>query len=179
MTEVAKAYGGALFELSRESGILDELLQQTQVVKAAFADNVQFIKLLAAPMLRIEQRIAILNEVFTDKAHPYLLNFLKLLTENGTISEFGQCAAEFRRLYNETNGIEEVTVVTAVAMQDTQKERLAEKLAAMTGKRIVLENKVDAAVLGGVRLELDGLELNGSIKHRLDALRQNLLAVIA
>ena len=57
--------------------------------------------------------------------------------------------------------------------------KLTQKLETITGKTILLTCKVDPSVLGGVRLEMDGVQLEGSVKHRLDALRQNLMHVVA
>ena len=80
----------------------------------------------------------------------------------------------YREHYNRDNGILPVTAVTATALTQAQADRLCEKLAAITGKTIQLHNKLDADILGGIRLDYDGKSLDGTIANRLDAIRSML-----
>ena len=79
-----------------------------------------------------------------------------------------------RQLYNRDNGILKVTAVTAVALTPAQEEKLTGKLSQITGKTIALHNRIDPAVLGGVRLDYDGQRLDDTVSHRLDAIRELL-----
>ena len=97
-----------------------------------------------------------------------------VLTEKGYAGHFGDCCTAYRESYNEENGILPVKAVTAVALTDAQREKLAGKLARITGKTIELENRVDPAVLGGVRLDYDGKRVDDTVSHRLDAVRSML-----
>ena len=67
-----------------------------------------------------------------------------------------------------------MTAVTAVALTQEQHARLTEKLTQLTGKTVELENKVDPAVLGGVRLDYDGKRVDGTVQSRLDSVRDLL-----
>lgn len=93
-----------------------------------------------------------------------MLNFVKILCEKGTLRELPGCARAFRVKYNQAHGILEATAVTAVPMSADQTARLHEKLEAVTGKTIDLRTKVDATVLGGIRLDIEGTELDGTVK---------------
>ena len=116
------------------------------------------------------QRCAIVDEAFRDKLHPYVLNFLKLLTQKGYAKLFPECVKSFRNAFNADNGNVSVVAVTAVALTTEQSARLTEKLEQVTKKSVLLENKVDAACLGGVRLDYDGKRLDGTVANRLDAI---------
>ena len=87
------------------------------------------------------------------------------------------CARAFRVKYNQAHGILEATAVTAVPMSADQTARLHEKLEAVTGKTIDLRTKVDAAVLGGIRLDIEGTELDGTVKNRLASLRRSIAGI--
>ena len=106
--------------------------------------------------------------------HPYILNFMNILTERGYIRHFSDCCDAFSELYNRDNGILKVTAVTAVALTPAQEEKLTGKLSQITGKTIALHNRIDPAVLGGVRLDYDGQRLDDTVSHRLDAIRELL-----
>ena len=82
----------------------------------------------------------------------------------------------YGQLYEQAHGILRATAMTAVAMSKGQQAALAKKLEAMTGKTVKLTNVVDARVLGGVTLRFAGVQLDGRLQARLDALRQSLAA---
>lgn len=174
MTEVAKTYGGALFDLSLEDGSSEQMLEEVTALAQAFGENPDFIKLLSTPTVRKEERLNILEQSFRGKVQDHVLNFMKILTEHGTIGEFAGCAAEFRSRYNKENHIEEVTAVTAVPLSEELCQKLKAKLEALTGMTVVLTNRVDKTILGGVRLEMDGTQYEGSVAHQLAALRRQL-----
>ena len=73
------------------------------------------------------------------------------------------------------DAIVEAVVTTAAALNDEQREKLLEKLRSMTGKAVALKEKVDAGLLGGVLLEMDGKRYDNTLRHRLENL-QNILS---
>ena len=174
MTPVGTAYGEALYSLCLEEKITKSVLQQLQVLQNSFAKEPDFIRLLASPALSKEERCHVLDRSFRGKVHIYVLNFLKILTENGYIRYFSDCSRHYQDLYNRDNGILPVTAVTAVALTQEQRERLCRKLSAVTGKTISLTNQLDPSVLGGIRLDYDGHRVDDTVSHRLEAVR-NLL----
>ncbi len=174
MTEVGSVYGEALYSLAREEGLSQVILEQLKTLDGCFAQEAGFLRLLGTPNLSKAERCQILDDCFRGKVEAYVLNFLKILTEKGYVRYFSSCVEAYRELYNQDNGILPVTAVTAVAMTDAQKSRLAEKLHKITGKHIDLTNKLDPTVLGGMRLDYDGKRVDDTVSHRLDAVRSML-----
>lgn len=174
MTEVAKTYGDALYDLAVEEQLSTQWMEEVAVLAKAFDENPDFIKLLSTPALRKEERLSVLDQSFGGKIHDHVLNFMKILVENGTIGHFSGCADEFRRRYNKDQNIEEVTAVTAIPLNEELFAQLKEKLEQISGKTVVLQNRVDPNILGGVRLEMDGTQLEGSVQHQLESLRRRL-----
>lgn len=174
MTEVGSVYGEALYTLAREEDLSQVVLRQLITLDDSFAREPDYLRLLSTHSLSKEERCRILDDSFRGIVEPYVLNFLKLLTEKGYARHFVHCVATYRELYNRDHGIIPVTAVTAVAMTEAQKARLTEKLAKITGKQIDLTNKLDPHVLGGVRLDYDGKRVDDTVSHRLDAVRNHL-----
>ena len=174
MSGAAGVSGQGLYALAREEALEDVILQQLQTLQTAFAQQPDFLKLLGSANLPKEERLAIIDNSFRGSVEPYVLNFLKLLTEKGHIAHFPHCVAAYRAQYNEDKGILQVRAVSAVALTEGQKETLTRKLAAITGKQIDLVCKVDASVLGGVRLSYDGVQLDGTVQGRLQAMEKHL-----
>lgn len=174
MTQTAKTYGSALYELAVEEKLSGEILEELNVLCPAMQENPEFIRLLSTPSISKEERCQVLDSSFRGKLQPYLLNFLKILCERGYMRDLQGCYQEYRSRYNADNGILEATAITAVPLSDGLRQRLHDKLAAITGKTVDLTMRVDPACIGGIRLELDGTELDGTVRHRLDDMKRVL-----
>ena len=171
MTEAGSVYGLALYDLAKSEGLTEQILKELDVLRQSFDEEPAFLKLLSTPTLTKQERCDILDNSFRGKLQPYLLNFLKILTEKGYIRYFSQCCDAYRDQYNRDHGILPVTAVTAVPMTEAQQKRLTAKLEALTGKNVELHSRIDPSCLGGVRLDYDGKRLDDTVAHRLDAVR--------
>ncbi len=174
MTGGVTGYAEALYGLALEESVTGEVLQQLEALKDAFAAEPNFLRLLATPDLSKAERCRILDESFEGKVHPYVLNTLKLMTQKGCIRHFGACAQQYRSIYNEANGIVEVLVTTAAELTDAQKEKLLEKLKTVIGKTVLLRCRIEPACVGGICLDYDGKRIDGTVKNRLDAMKELL-----
>lgn len=174
MTQTAQTYGESLYELARDEHLGEEILRQMQEVSNLLRENPQYVTLLSLPSIPKKERCDTVDESFRQQIHPYLLNFMKILTENGTISQFDGCRQAYQRRYNQDNGIVEVVAVSAVPLTGEAQEKLRARLAERTGKTVLLTNRVEPEILGGIRLEMDGKRLDGSVRNRLDDLQSVL-----
>ena len=170
MTQAANTYAQALYDLAKDEGLGKQILSELNVLNQVFADTPQYSKLLSTPDIPKQERCGILDDAFRGKVHPYVLNFLKILTEKGYIRQFPDCCRAFCGFYNEDNGILVVKAQSAVALSDVQKQKLTAKLEAITGKSIDLHCSIDPAVLGGLRLTYDGMQVDGTVRSRMDAI---------
>ena len=170
----AKNYADALFALAHDEGI-DELIRtQLSEVCWLFDENPDYIKLLSAPNIPKEERVAALDEAFSGRVHPWLLNWLKLLCERGYIYAYRDCARSYQVSFNAAHGILAVKVIAAVLLRVEQMEKLRKRLCELTGKRVELEGRMDPSVLGGIRLQYEDVELDGTVRQRLEGLKKTL-----
>ena len=178
MTQVGSVYGEALYTLALEEGISTVIGEELSVLEQSFHAEPDFIRLLASPNLSVQERCNILDDSFRGKVHAYVLNFLKILTEKGYMRYFSDCCKAYEARYNLDNGILPVTAITAVPLSAAQAEKLTEKLSRVTGKQVKLLGRVDPQVLGGVRLDYDGKQLDDTVSHRLDAIGKLLQGTV-
>lgn len=176
MSARGELYADALYELCRDENISDKVLREMKAADAIFKDNPEYIRLLSVPTVSKEERCGILDESFGGRVEPYLLNFMKLLVERGLIREYSVCVKTFRKRFNEDNGILDVTAVTAVPLTPELEKKLRDRISEVTGKKIELTQRVDHALIGGVRLEMDGKRCDGTVRSRLDAIQRTLSA---
>ena len=175
MTELAREYGDGLYALTEEENISREVLEQLLALKSLFREQPDFVRLLGNMSLSKEERVKIIDNVLRGQIHPYLLNFLKILCERCALNEYEGCLAAFKSLYNQAHGIVEATVTTAVPLDDEQRARMNEKLSAMTDKQVVLVEKIDATLMGGVLLEMNGQRYDNTLKHRLKSIHSAMV----
>lgn len=171
MTEVAATYGQAMYDLAREEGLAKDLLAELTALSRSFDSEPDFIRLLSSSNIPKEERVRILDDSFRGKVNPYVLNFLKVLTEKGYMKHFSGCCRVYRQQYNLDNGIMPVTAYTAVPLSDELRRKLTAKLSTVTGKTIELECRIDPETLGGVRLDFDGRQVDGTVRRRLEDIR--------
>ena len=177
MTETAKMYGGSLYDLAAEEGLETRILGELDEVQQLLKQNPDYLRLLSTPSIPKKERCGLLDEALRGQVHLYVLNFLKILCEKGTLRELSGCARAYRLRYNQAHGILEATATSAVPMTAQQTQALHAKLEKLTGKTIDLKTKVDPGVLGGIRLDMEGTELDGTVQNRLAALRRDIASV--
>ncbi len=174
MNRAAKNYADALLEVAHEDGVDDLVLSQFADVRKLLDENPDYVKLIFAPNIPKEERVALLDEAFSGRIHVYLLSFLKLLCEQGYFYEYQYCETRYRTYYNTIHGIIAAVAVTAVPLRPEQIEKLRVRLSELTGKQVGMENRVDPSVLGGVRLEYEATELDGTVRQKLDGISRTL-----
>ena len=175
MTEIGSVYGQALYDLAKSENLSEAIWQELHTLNHCFTmEEPDFIKLLSAPSLSKQERCQILDDSFRGKIQPYLLNFLKILTEKGYMRYFSDCCDAYTEHFDQDNGILRVNAVSAVELSTEQKEKLTQKLSRITGKEIALRTRIDPRVLGGIRLDYDGQRLDDTVSHRMDTIRNVL-----
>ena len=178
MTEIARMYGGSLYDLAAEEGLETRILGELDEVSAILKGDPEYLHLLSIPSIPKKERCALLDEAFRGKVHLYVLNFLSSLASfTAFLRSCAMSASAFCVKYNQAHGILEATATSAIPMTAEQTERLHEKLEAVTGKKIDLKTKVEPGVLGGIRLDIEGTELDGTVQNRLASLRRSIAGI--
>ncbi len=168
-----KEYAKALFLLAEERGAMQAILSDLDTVCEAVKDAPDYISLLDSPALSGEEKDALIDEAFAS-VDGDLRSFLKILCKKHALYTLPRSADVYRALCDEAMGIIRAEAITAVALSDAQRARLTERLEAQTQKKVILENTVDASVLGGVKLRFMGKQLDASLRSRLDAIGKSL-----
>lgn len=178
MTNQAVAYGNSLYDLSVEENLSQKMFEEVEGVKALLADNPDYIKLLSEPSVSKDDRIKLIDDAFKGKIETYLLNFLKILCENGCIGSYAACAKQFRKRYLKDNGFSEAVVTSAYRLDESQLNALKAKLEEKTGKKIILAQKVDDKFIAGLRVEFDGIQYDSTVSRRLEEMKNLVTDII-
>lgn len=178
MTQTARLYGGSMYELAAEEQLTDTVMEQMNEIRQLFRDNPDYVKLLGEPSIPKKERTDIIEAAFGAQAERYLVNFLKLLCERNILMEYAGCCEEFTRRYNADHNIAEAVVTSAVTLSGEQMAALKAKLEKISGKTVSLIQKKDPTVLAGLRVELEGKQLDGTVQGRLSGISRKLNELI-
>ena len=176
MTELGRAYGGALYALAEDEQLENELLAQLDEVCKLLADNPNYVRLIKDKAIAKAERLTLLDGAFGGRIHPYLLNFMKLLCERGAFGEMPACRAEYISCYNDRHSIIPAKVISAEPLSDAQIARLKDALERKSGKHVTLDIHIDTALGGGLRVEMAGKCYDNTLESRMDHLRRALAA---
>jgi F-type H+-transporting ATPase subunit delta len=174
MADRIDGYAQGIFEIARAEGSLekveDELFQFSQL----FQGNEQLREKLTDQTLPVEKRQAIVEDLLDERASSVTVNLISFLVGTGRARELPaivnrlveRAAAERQR--------EVAEVRAAVPLDDEQRRRLSEALEKATGKKVELKVLVDPSVLGGVVARVGDTVIDGTVRRRLDQLRESL-----
>jgi ATP synthase F1 delta subunit len=173
MQDAAHVYAGALFDVAREKGKLDEVREQL----AQFADAVEGDRDLQvfffSPYLSSAEKREGMKRAISG-AEPELINFLELLIEKQRMPEIFPIRREFDELWKRENRRIDVTVTSAVELDPAVVRRIGEQVERQTGEEVDLSSRVDDGILGGIVLQVGNMVLDASIRSRLEKLRKTV-----
>ena len=171
------AYGEALFSLAEELGETENVKSDIGTLQAVINASPEYLKMLDSPALSREERLALIDGSLAS-LNKSLVNTAKLLTEKRLAHTIPKVLEHFIKAYERSRGIERVEVISAIPLSESQKARLKAKLEGITKKQIIINNTHDPALLGGMKLRYMGLELDGSIKTKLDGFEKSLSELV-
>ncbi len=171
---VATRYAEALLDTSRDAGVLDGVAESFASVLVAVKGTDTLRIFLDSPQVPTADKKEPLKKVFGGKVEPVLLTFFYLLIDKHRIENTRDIGEVFAELVENEQGYLRARVVTAITLPDDLAAALKGKLAAYTGKKIILEKKTDTAVLGGVCVTLGDKILDGTVRTNLNLLRKTL-----
>ena len=176
---IANRYAEALFQLSEEENITKEIYNELHDVVEVIKNNKELDNVLKSPLVAKNEKTQLIEALFNNKINNDLKNFLKILVEKGRISSLKSIELTFKELLNDKHNIIEGTVISAIALTDEKVKELEEKLSKKYNKNVTLENEVDQSILGGVLVRLGNTQIDGSVKTRLNNIKDQLTQVIS
>lgn len=176
-SQVANRYAQALFDLAVEYDVADTMYSQIEDLSNVIYQNKELYSVLRSPLITKDDKKKVIDSIFEEKLDRYTLNFIKVLVDNDRTTEIKNVVEEYKRLLNERNNILEGVAITAIEMDKENLRALEEKLSSKYNKKVILENKIDESIIGGVVVKIGNEEIDSSVRNRLNTLRESLIEV--
>ena len=174
MTARTDAYASALLQVAKAEGSLDTVEDELFRVARTLEANDELRSTLTDQAIPAERRQGIVEDLLTGKASPVTTGLVSFVVGAGRGRDL---PAIIDKLVAEAANerLEEVAEVrTAVPLDEGQKRRLAAALNKATGKRVTIKEVVDPSVLGGIVARVGDTVIDGTVRHRLEQLRETL-----
>ena len=172
MTETSKEYASALFDLAIDSHTEDETQKALHLVLDTLQGIPDALATLASPAIPKKERLELIQKAWEGAVPEHVMGFLQVLCGHGHIRELGDCVAAFDDLLDTARKLSTATVVSAVELTEEEKKKLQASLEKRLERTIRLECSVDASLLGGLVVTVDGKVMDGSLKHRLHEIKE-------
>jgi F-type H+-transporting ATPase subunit delta len=170
---LANRYALALYELGKEKKKVQAYADDLKVVGESIEQQ-SFLEFLKNPKYTRDDKFKTLGEVYKSLSKE-TLNLLKLLVKFDRIEMVGTVIGCFQNLYNAEKNITEVTIVSAVKLEDDSKKALLEKLRKKYSGEVQLQETIDPSILGGLKLVIGDHVIDGSLRNSLNNLRKTLV----
>ena len=172
---VSRRYAAALFNQAKASGTLKETSADLARVAETLVGNVALGRMIGHPLAAVGKKKEVLNAAFSGSISATTLGFLNLLADKRRIGLLGDAKQGFDELLRAHNNIVAATATTAVPLSAAQLADLEKALEKRTGKEIELTVSVDPSLMGGILVRIGDTVLDGTVKGKLDRLREQLL----
>jgi F-type H+-transporting ATPase subunit delta len=174
-TTSARRYAEAAFEIAERDGTVEQWRDQLDRVAEAISDP-EVVRRLEDPAVPLEARSQALVSGLGTEVLPQVRNLLLLVLRRRRLEQLPRLAAEFRAIYNRRAGIVTATATSAVPLSDTDVAELEGRLVDIAGGRVELSLEVDPSLIGGITVRLGDRLIDGSVRGRLERLRNRLVA---
>jgi len=174
---VARRYAQALADVVTHQNTSEQVARELETFVHIWSENRQLRDVFASPVVSMNDKQCVLNAVI-ERTHPSATttNLLKLLLRHYRLHQLGEIYEQFRREMNERAGVVPAEVTTAVPVDPGQHEAFSRRLQQLTGKRVDLQFKTDASLIGGAVTRIGSVIYDGSIRTQLASIKQKLAA---
>lgn len=174
ISERIEAYAKALLEVARAEGMLGEVEDDLFRFARVFEGNDDLRMALTDPSLPTDRRMAVVEELMGGKALNTSAALAAFVVGIGRAHELPAIVDRFVELAAAERRHEVAEVRSAVPLDEGQRARLAEALSKATGKQVEVKVIVDEKVLGGIVARVGDTVIDGTIRHRLEQLKETI-----
>lgn len=168
----SKRYALAIFQMAQESDEIERWQADLQALDEALQER-EFASFLGMPKIMLSQKMSVIREALPDLS-PLAHNLMGLLVVRGAVDTLPSIRESYGNLLDQHRGLERASVVSAVPLEDEQRERLAGYLRELMGKEIELTASVDPGIVAGMVARVGDRLIDGSARTKLRNLRNTL-----
>ncbi|MFT8391629.1 MAG: F0F1 ATP synthase subunit delta [Sporolactobacillus sp.] len=171
---VASRYAEALFEIAEERQLIDAIETQLASVNDTLSENDELRRVLQHPQISADEKKALVDRLFKDTVGLEVSNLLKLLIDRKRESLINDVLEAYTHFANEKRGILDVTVTTAVPLDEDEQSDLARRLGEVLGKKLRISLTVNKEIIGGILMRIGDRLYDGTVAGKLAGFKHEI-----
>ena len=171
---VDKVYAQALYELALAKEQVQEVCREMEGIVQMLQAEGDVIRLLASRTLSLQQRDECCVKAFGGRVSELVLRFLRLLVKKNRFDELPSIGQAFLHLVHEEHGDIEVWAITATGLSLAGRDRLVQRTQELTGRNAVVSEQVEPAMVGGMKVRIGDVMIDGSVATQLRLIKEAL-----
>jgi F-type H+-transporting ATPase subunit delta len=176
IAQVVEPYAGALMTLAQETNKVEVFADNARSLLTLFQESAEFRSFVLNPLIKAEEKKAVLQQVCGKEIDTYFINFLLLLVDRRRIVFLEGICQEFIALQRKLNNIVLADVTSAQTLTADQEKAIADQVKQMTGANAVeLNISTDADLIGGVVIKVGSKVFDASLRGQLRRISMDLL----
>jgi F-type H+-transporting ATPase subunit delta len=174
---IARVYAEALLGAAEARQQVEPILEEIDsLVRDVIGADERAAAVFSSAALGRKARKEILEKVFKPRASELFYQFLLVVNDHERLDLLAAINSEIRALNDERQRRIRVQVFSAVPLGDDQRERISARVRDSFNLEPVLLEQVEPSLLGGLRIRVGDTQFDGTVRTRLDNLKQQLLA---
>jgi F-type H+-transporting ATPase subunit delta len=172
LTQIARPYAQALFDLAQSENAVDAVEQGLVAIGRLAGESQDFSRFLRSPVISADVKAQALEKLLTEaRSNPTVANFLRVVARNGRLFALTAIIKAFRGLAAAARGEITADVTSATPLSEGQRSNLSATLKQKIGKTITLNEHVDPSLIGGLVVKVGSQMIDSSLKTKLAAMK--------
>lgn len=172
--QVARRYARALYEEAQRDSVTDAVDEDVDLISETLENSRELKNFFQSPVVSREKKDAVVRQLFESRMQPLTMRFLQMLIEKQRETVFSEIVAAYREMRDRQLGIVRAQAQVAVPLTDEDRMHLVEALERMTGQTVTLQVEERKELMGGVVVRVGDTVYDGSVRHHLDQLREQM-----
>ncbi len=178
--KAASRYAKSILDLSQENNALEAMKADMVLVEHVIDENPELEAILKNPIVPVDKKAAILDNLFQSKVHQITIAFMKLMVKKGRSALLFSASKQFIVQYNLLKGIVTAEVSSATELTDANRAEIIAIVKKEVGaNEVVLKEKINADLIGGFILKVGDKQFDASIAHGLNKLKKEFAQGVA
>ncbi len=173
---IARRYSTALADVVLQSGEAETVKTELAMSAQLFGGNVELSGVFGNPTVAHSAKEKLLeNLIGKTKPSRATANFLRVLLQNGRLTDLGEINERFVAVLDERGGLISAEITSARELPASERADFENSLAKLTGKLVTVNYAIDKEIIGGVVTRIGSTVYDGSVKTKLENLREQLV----
>ncbi len=173
--KIARKYADAIYMSAKEANIEEKVLSDLIFTLETLSLNKELSDFLLSPLIKTEDKKDVIQKLFSPHTDKITTDFLNLLAEAQRLDALSEIVNKYKDKLNEAKNIEKPLVISAVELNESQKEQIKLKLQDKLNKTIEPEFITDEAIIGGLIVEIKDRTIDCSLKTKFENMRKELI----